>query len=256
MLQVLKAERCDIYTDVEGIYTSDPRIIPRARKISRITYEEMLEMASMGAKVLHTRSVEMAMRYRIPIQVLSSFEQVRGSDLPGTLVIEEGEQVEQQTISGITCSPDEAKVTLVTIADRPGIAAAIFGPLAQAAINVDMIAQSVSEDGQTTDLTFTVSRADLRKTCHILESVRSQIAYRQLLSADDIVKVSIIGIGMRSQVGIAQKMFHVLAQRGINIQAISTSEIKVSVLIAEEYMELAMRTLHSAYGLDQPDAQT
>ena len=241
----LGAGRCDIYTDVDGVYTCDPRIVTRARKLERITYEEMLEMASQGAKVLQTRSVEMAMKHGVRVQVLSSFE-----DRPGTLVVDEDEIMEQEVVSGIAYSRDEAKVTLRAVSDRPGVAAQIFGPLADAEINVDMIVQNVSLDGATTDLTFTVTKADLERAVAILGEQRESIGYAELLSDSSVVKVSIIGVGMRSHAGVAQRMFSTLAERGINIQVISTSEIKVSVLIAEEYTELALRALHTAYGLD------
>lgn len=241
----LGADRCDIYTDVDGIYTTDPRIVAKARKLDRITYEEMLELASVGAKVLQTRSVEMAMKHRVRVQVLSSFE-----DKPGTLVCDEDEIVEKELVSGIAYSRDETKVTLTRVPDRPGIAAAIFGPLADAAVNVDMIVQNVSEDGRFTDLTFTVAHSDLERTKQVLEAARGELGYERLLSDGDVVKVSVIGVGMRSHAGIAQKMFQILASEGINIQVISTSEIKISVLIAEKYTELALRALHTAYGLD------
>ena len=241
----LGADRCDIYTDVEGVYTSDPRIVQKARKIERITYEEMLEMASLGARVLETRSVALAMRHAVRLQVLSSF-----SDAPGTLVVDEGEILEQQVVSGIAYSRDEAKVTLIGVSDQPGIAASIFGPLAEAGINVDMIVQSVSADGSTTDLTFTVGRADLERARGILEAMQSDLGFRRMNAKGDVVKISVIGVGMRSHAGIAHVMFSALSERGINIQAISTSEIKISILIDEEYTELALRTLHTTYGLD------
>ncbi len=241
----LGAERCDIYTDVDGVYTSDPRVVTRARKLDRVTYEEMLEMASLGAKVLQTRSVEMAMKHHVRLQVLSSFE-----DGPGTLVVDEDEIVEQAIVSGITYSRDEAKVTLTRVPDRPGAAASIFGPLAEAAINVDMIVQNVSVGSDETGLTFTVPQADLARAVAVIEGVRENLDYGDLLSDPDVVKVSVIGVGMRSHAGVAQMMFATLAEKGINIQVISTSEIKVSVLVAEEYTELAVRSLHSAYGLD------
>jgi aspartate kinase len=241
----LHADRCDIFTDVDGVYTSDPRIVAKARKLGRITYEEMLEMASQGAKVLQTRSVEMAMIHRVRVQVLSSF-----TDTPGTLVVDEDEIVEKQVVSGIAYSRDEAKITVQRVADRPGVAAAIFGPLADDAINVDMIVQSASEDGRTADLTFTVARADLDRAVSVLEKGREAIGFAALKPDSNVVKVSVIGIGMRSHAGIAKQMFQTLADKGINIQVISTSEIKVSVLIAAEYTELALRALHSAYGLD------
>jgi aspartate kinase len=241
----LKADRCDIFTDVDGVYTTDPRIVAKARKLHRITYEEMLEMASQGAKVLQTRSVELAMKHRVRLQVLSSFE-----DLPGTLVVDEDEIMEQELVSGIAYSRDEAKITLRQVADRPGVAAGIFGPLAEASVNVDMIVQNISADGKTTDMTFTVARTDLERTVKILEEARSTLDYVTLAADPTVAKISVIGVGMRSHAGVARKMFEVLGQKRINIQVISTSEIKVSVLIAEEYSELALRALHSAYGLD------
>jgi aspartate kinase len=243
----LGADRCDIFTDVDGVYTTDPRIVAKARKLGRITYEEMLEMASQGAKVLQTRSVEMAMNHRVRVQVLSSF-----IDAPGTLVVDEDEIVEKQVVSGIAYSRDEAKITVQRVADRPGVAAAIFGPLADDAINVDMIVQSASEDGRTADLTFTVGRADLDRAVSVLERGRAAIGFAVLKPDPNVVKVSVIGIGMRSHAGVAKQMFQTLADKGINIQVISTSEIKVSVLIAAEYTELALRALHTAYGLDAP----
>ncbi|MEO5373792.1 MAG: aspartate kinase [Alphaproteobacteria bacterium] len=241
----LGADRCDIYTDVDGVYTTDPRIVAKARKLDRITYEEMLEMASLGAKVLQTRSVEMAMKHRVRLQVLSSF-----NHSPGTLVCDEDEIVERQLVSGIAYSRDDAKITLVGVADRPGVAAAIFGPLAEANVNVDMIVQNISEDGKTTDLTFTVAKGDLVRAQEVLEKCRPDLRFARLVPDPNVVKVSVIGVGMRSHAGVAQTMFSALAERNINIQVISTSEIKVSVLIAEEYTELALRALHSAYGLD------
>ncbi|HUE19644.1 MAG TPA: aspartate kinase [Stellaceae bacterium] len=241
----LGAERCDIFTDVDGVYTSDPRIVAKARKLDRITYEEMLEFASQGAKVLQTRSVEMAMNHRVRVQVLSSFE-----DVPGTLVVDEDEILEKQVVSGIAYSRDEAKVVLRKVPDRPGVAAAIFGPLAEHAINVDMIVQNISDDGKTTDLTFTVTKADLARTVAALEAQKKILGFVALKPDPNVVKISVIGVGMRSHAGVAQKMFSTLAEKGINIQVISTSEIKVSVLVAEEYAELAVRALHTAYGLD------
>ncbi|MBP2291837.1 aspartate kinase [Azospirillum rugosum] len=246
----LKADRCDIYTDVDGVYTTDPRIVTKARKLSKITYEEMLELASQGAKVLQTRSVEMAMNHRVRVQVLSSFEEAAGSALPGTLVVDEDEIVEKEVVSGIAYSRDEAKITLIGVADRPGVAANIFGPLTDAAINVDMIVQNVSEDGTSTDMTFTVGKADIARAVKVLEDAKAELNYRRLASDANVVKVSVIGVGMRSHTGVAQRMFKALADKGINIQVISTSEIKISVLIAEEYAELALRALHTAYGLD------
>jgi len=241
----LHADRCDIYTDVDGVYTCDPRIVAKARKLAKITYEEMLEMASLGAKVLQTRSVEMAMNHRVRVQVLSSF-----ADLPGTLVVDEDEIVEKEVVSGIAYSRDEAKITLTKVADKPGVAAAIFGPLAEASINVDMIVQNVSEDGRTTDLTFTVTKADLDRAVKALEDRRREIGFEKLIPDPSVVKVSVIGVGMRSHAGVALTMFKTLAEKGINIQVISTSEIKISVLIDEQYLELALRALHTAYGLD------
>ncbi len=240
----VKADRCDIFTDVDGVYTTDPRIVAKARKLDKITYEEMLEMASQGAKVLQTRSVEMAMNHRVRVQVLSSFV-----DAPGTLVVDEDEILEQHVVSGIAYSRDEAKITVQKVPDRPGVAAAIFGPLAENAINVDMIVQNVSEDGQA-DLTFTVARADLDRAMSVLEQRRDLLGFAALKPDSNVVKISVIGVGMRSHAGVAQQMFKTLSEKGINIQVISTSEIKVSVLIATEYTELALRALHTAYGLD------
>jgi aspartate kinase len=241
----LQADRCDIFTDVDGVYTTDPRIVAKARKLDKISYEEMLEMASVGAKVLQIRSVEMAMKHRVRLQVLSSFE-----DTPGTLVVDEDEIMEQELVSGIAYSRDEAKITLLKVADRPGIAASIFGPLADANINVDMIVQNVSETGDTTDMTFTVSKADFERAKQVIEGQRNQVQFAGMIADSNVVKVSVIGVGMRSHAGIAQRMFKALAEKGINIQVISTSEIKISVLVAEEYTELAVRALHTAYGLD------
>ncbi|MCZ6859636.1 MAG: aspartate kinase [Alphaproteobacteria bacterium] len=241
----LRAERCDIYTDVDGVYTCDPRIVAKARKLDKITYEEMLEFASQGAKVLQTRSVAMAMRNHVRLLVRSTFE-----DVPGTLVIGEDEIMEQSVVSGIAYNRDEAKITLVQVADRPGVAAAIFGPLADSNISVDMIVQNISEDGKTTDLTFTVPKADLEPALSTLKKKRKDLNCVNILSDAEVVKISIIGVGMRSHAGVAHMMFSTLADKGINIQVISTSEIKVSVLIAEEYTELALRALHTAYGLD------
>jgi aspartate kinase len=241
----LEADRCDIFTDVDGVYTTDPRIVPRARKLDKITFEEMLEMASLGAKILQTRSVELAMRKHVRLQVLSSFE-----DVPGTLVVDEDEIVEQETITGIAYSRDEAKITLQGVPDRPGVAARIFGPLAEASINVDMIVQNVAADGSATDITFTVPRAELAHALKVLEKAKAELNFSKISGDDGVAKVSIIGVGMRSHAGVAQKMFKTLAEKGINIQVISTSEIKVSVLISEEYTELAIRALHTAFGLD------
>jgi aspartate kinase len=249
--------RCDIYTDVDGVYTTDPRIDPKARRIERISYEEMLELASLGAKVLQTRSVELAMVHRVPLRVRSSFddpdspfqvtEDGRG---PGTLVCEEDETMEQQVVSGIAYSRDEAQVAIRRVKDKPGVSASIFGPLADAGISVDMIVQNVSADGEFANLTFTVARKDLQRALKVLEENREKIGFQEIASADDVAKVSIVGIGMRSHAGVAARMFRTLAEKGINIKAITTSEIKVSVLIDEAYLELAIRALHSAYGLD------
>jgi aspartate kinase len=240
----LGADRCDIYTDVDGVYTTDPRIVAKARKLSRISYEEMLELASVGAKVLQTRSVELAMKEKVRVQVLSSFE-----DLPGTLVVDEEEIVEKEVVTGIAYSRDEAKLTVRRVPDRPGIAAAVFGALASANVNVDMIVQNVAEDG-TTDMTFTVGRSDLPRAQEALSHARQEIGYWEILADTNVAKISVVGIGMRSHAGIASRMFKTLAEKGINIQVISTSEIKVSILIAADYTELAVRSLHTAYDLD------
>jgi aspartate kinase len=240
----LKADRCDIYTDVDGIYTTDPRIVPQARKLARISYEEMLELASVGAKVLQTRSVELAMNERVRVQVVSSF-----ADLPGTLVVDEDEIVEQQNVSGIAYSREDAKITLRHVPDRPGIAAAVFGALAQHNVNVDMIVQNVSADGMT-DMTFTVSKTDLPLARATLADAQPQIGFSEVLADPNVAKISVVGVGMRSHAGVANTMFRALADKAINIQVISTSEIKVSVLVAAEYTELAVRSLHTAYGLD------
>ena len=240
----LGADRCDIFTDVEGVFTADPRIVATARKLTKITYEEMLELASLGAKVLQIRAVEMAMKHQVPLQVASSF-----TDTPGTFVVDEDDIVEQERVSGIAYSRDEAKITVMGVADRPGVAASIFGPLADGNVNVDMIVQNISADG-TTDLTFTVTEADLDRSIAILEETRSAVAYDRLVADQGVVKVSVIGVGMRSHAGVAQTMFAALAEKGINIQVISTSEIKISVLVSEDYTELAVRALHAAYGLD------
>ncbi len=241
----LGAERCDIYTDVDGVYTSDPRIVTKARKLDRITYEEMLEMASVGAKVLQTRSVELAMKHGVRVQVLSAFEPG-----PGTLVVDEDEIVEKAIVSGIAYSRDEAKITLRQVQDRPGVAAAIFGPLAKSSINVDMIVQNVSTESNTTDLTFTVGKAEFERALKVIEDNCAHLDYAELSGDPNVVKVSVIGVGMRSHAGVAQQMFTALGEKGINIQVITTSEIKISVLVAEEYTELAVRALHTAYGLD------
>ncbi len=249
----LKADRCDIYTDVDGVYTTDPRIVPRARKLSRITYEEMLELASVGAKVLQTRSVELAMKEKMVVQVLSSF-----SDAPGTLVVDEDDEMERMIVVGVVADRGEAKVTLVGVPDVPGVVAGIFGPLADANINVDMIVQNIAKGEGTTDVTFTVPRAQLPASLAVLETAQAGIGFKQLISDDDVAKISVVGVGMKSHAGVAATMFRALASRGINIQAITTSEIKVSVLIPQDYVELAVRVLHTAYGLDGPaaDAET
>lgn len=247
----LGAERCDIYTDVDGVYTTDPRIAPKARKLPKVSYEEMLEMASLGAKVLQTRSVELAMKERVPLQVLSSFNQELGSELPGTLLVDESEVMEKHVVNGITYTRDDAKVTLRNVPDMPGIAAKIFGPLSDANINVDMIVQNISPDNRSTDMTFTVPRADLAKALDVLNQMREDVDQNvEVIFSPEIVKVSVIGIGMKSHTGVAQTMFQTLADKGINIQLISTSEIKISVLIHKDYLELAIRALHTAYGLD------
>jgi aspartate kinase len=249
--------RCDIYTDVDGVYTSDPRLVARARKLDRVSYEEMLEMASAGAKVLQTRSVELAMVYKVPLQVRSSFEPPDAADQnrpdgsgPGTLVCDEDSIVEQHVVSGIAYSKDEAKVSIRRVKDKPGVSASIFGPLAEADISVDMIVQNVSADGETANITFTVARKDLRKALEVLQGVKDKVGYHELSHSLDVAKVSVIGIGMRSHAGVAARMFKSLAEKGINIQAIATSEIKISVLIDEAYTELAVRSLHTAYGLE------
>jgi aspartate kinase len=245
----LKAERCDIYTDVDGIYTTDPRIVPSARKLAHISYEEMLELASVGAKVLQTRSVELAMNERVRVRVLSSFKDQTANDNEGTMVVDEDEIVEKQNVSGIAYSRDDAKLTVRRVPDRPGIAAAIFGELAAQNVNVDMIVQNLAADG-TTDMTFTVGKADLPRARAALDGIRPQIGYAELLADPNVAKISVVGVGMRSHAGVANTMFRALADKAINIQVISTSEIKVSVLIAAEYTELAVRALHTAYGLD------
>jgi aspartate kinase len=242
----LKADRCDIYTDVDGVYTTDPRIVPKARRLEKIAFEEMLEMASLGAKVLQTRSVEIAMLHRVPVRVLSTFD----ADAGGTLLCDEEDIVEKKPVTGIAYTRDEAKITLHRISDQPGVAAAIFGPLADAGVNVDMIVQNVSPDGRRTDLTFTVTRGEFPRAMAAIEAAAPAIGYKDVTSDATVAKVSIIGIGMRAHPGVAQTMFRTLSEKGINIQVISTSEIKVSVLIAEEYVELAVRALHSAYELD------
>ena len=240
----IKADRCDIYTDVEGVYTTDPRIVPKAKKLDKITYEEMLEMASLGAKVLQTRSVAMAMSHGVRVQVLSSF-----TNKPGTMVVDEEEIVENQVVSGITYAKSEAQVTIVGVKNKPGIASDVFTLLAQSNINVDMIIQNETEDGRKTDLTFTVTENDLDKSQEVLKEAKD-IEFDNLITDENVVKISVVGVGMRSHAGVAATMFKTLADKGINIQVISTSEIKISVLIDTEYTELAVRALHTAYGLD------
>ena len=250
----INADRCDIYTDVDGVYTTDPRLVPQAGKLERISYEEMLEMASLGAKVLQTRSVELAMTQHVRLQVRSSFDapdaQEPQNGLAGTLICNEDEIMEQEIVSGIAYARSEAKITLLGVADQPGIAARIFGPLADASINVDMIVQNVAADGAKTDVTFTVSQDELERTMDVIAQVREDVDCADVNTAPDMAKISIVGVGMRSHAGVAQKMFTVLADRGINIHVISTSEIKISVLIDSDYAELAVRALHSAYDLD------
>jgi len=244
----LKAERCDIYTDVDGVYTTDPRIVPEARKLQKVGYEEMLEMASLGAKVLQTRSVELAMKENVRLQVLSSFQ-----DTPGTLLVNEEEIMERRKVTGIAYSKNEAKVTLINVENTPGVAAKIFSPLADSEINVDMIVQNVSEDGLKTNVTFTVPKTDLQKALEALDAAqkKGELVYGKLLSDSNVAKVSVIGIGMQSHAGIAQTMFSTLASKGINILVITTSEIKISVLIDEESSDDAVRMLHAAYELDK-----
>lgn len=248
----MKATRCDIYTDVDGIYTTDPRIVKKAKRIPAIAYEEMLELASVGAKVLQTRSVELAMKEQVRVQVLSSFDDNPApmeNSLPGSLVVSEDEIMEKEQVTGIAYSLNEAKIVVKDIPDHPGIAASIFEPLARENVNVDMIVQS-SGSNQKTDMTFTVPKTDLLNVQNILEREREHIGFAEMLTDDDVVKISVVGIGMRSHTGVANTMFKTLAERSINVQVISTSEIKVSVLIAAEYVELAVRALHTAYGLD------
>ena len=254
------ADRCDIYTDVDGVYTSDPRIVTRARKLSMITFEEMLELASLGAKVLQTRSVGLAMKEGVRIQVLSSFAEedgVTADDHPGTLIVSEQEMensdMERQVITGIAHDKNESKITLTKVPDKPGAVAAIFEPLAEAAINVDMIIQNVGRDRGETDVTFTAPTGDLDRTRQVLEGAQEAIGYNRLLTDSNVAKLSVVGVGMKSHAGVASTMFKSLADRGVNIQAITTSEIKVSVLIEADYTELALRVLHTAYGLDAPD---
>ncbi len=253
----IKADRCDIYTDVDGVYTTDPRIEPKARRLAKISFEEMLEMASLGAKVLQVRSVELAMVHRVRTFVRSSFDdpddpRLAGlADPPGTLICDEDEIVEQQVVTGIAYAKDEAQISLRRVADRPGVAAAIFGPLAEAHINVDMIVQNISEDGKFTDMTFTVPSGDVDKALAVLEKVKASIGFDVIQHDEGMSKVSVIGIGMRSHAGVAATAFKALADRSINIRAITTSEIKISILIDGPYTELAVRTLHSVYGLDK-----
>ncbi len=246
------AGRCDIYTDVDGVYTTDPRIVRNAKKLEKVAYEEMLEMASQGAKVLQTRSVEMAMNHNVVVQVLSSFADSPIGSIGGTLLVREEDIVEKERVTGIAYSRDEARITVSGVQDRPGVSAAIFVPLAKAGVNVDMIVQNVTPDGKDTDVTFTISRSDLDNAKKVIEHTASEgkIAYRALHTAADVAKVSVIGVGMRSHAGIAGEMFTTLAEKGINILLITTSEIKISVLIEEAYLELAIRALHTAYGLD------
>jgi aspartate kinase len=249
----MNADRCDIYTDVDGVYTTDPRIVPRARKLDTVTYEEMLELASVGAKVLQTRSVGLAMRTNMPLQVLSSFE-----DKPGTMIVGDeaigDKDMERNIITGIAYDKNDARITLTGIPDRPGVVAAVFGPLAEANINVDMIVQNIPRPGEASDLTFTVPAVSLAHAVSALEKANGSIGFSEIITDTNVVKVSAVGVGMRSNAGIAATMFRTLADRGINIVAITTSEIKVSVLIPEEYTELAVRVLHTAYGLDAEDA--
>jgi aspartate kinase len=254
----LEADVCDIYTDVDGVYTTDPRIVAKAKRLAKISYEEMLEMASLGSKVLQTRSVELAMVYKVKTRVLSSFVapnamkpfNAENMEDIGTIVCDEDEIVEQQVVSGIAYAKDEAKVTLLNVDDKPGIAARIFGPLADANINVDMIVQNVTADGKHTDMTFTVQAAELARALEVIKKAKADIGHVDVKSSADVVKISVIGVGMRSHAGVAAQMFKTLSEKGINIHAISTSEIKVSVLIDAAYAELAVRALHSAYGLD------
>ena len=245
----IHADRCDIYTDVDGVYTTDPRVVHKARRLDKVSFEEMLEMASLGAKVLQVRSVEVAMVHKVRLYVRSSFDDPADPKL-GTLICEEEDIVEQQVVTGIAFSRDEAQITLRDVADKPGVAATIFGPLADANINVDMIIQVVSDDTTTTDLTFTVPSAEFERAKGILESRRDAIGFTRLQGTQDVVKISAIGVGMRSHSGVAARAFKALAEKGVNIRAITTSEIKFSMLIDEPYTELAVRTLHTLYGLD------
>ena len=251
----IRADRCDIYTDVDGVYTTDPRVVPQAQRLEKVAYEEMLELASLGAKVMQVRSVELAMVHNVRIFVRSSFDPPEKIDPhgnpPGTLICDEGEIMEQQTVTGIAFSRDEAQISIREVLDKPGVAAAIFGPLAEANINVDMIVQNVSPDGKTTDLTFTVPAADYQRSLDTIAKAKTAIGYKRLDGATDVAKVSVIGIGMRSHAGVAAQAFSALAERSINIRAITTSEIKFSLLIDAAFTELAVRTLHSLYGLDR-----
>jgi len=251
----VRADRCDIYTDVDGVYTTDPRIVPRARKLKRVTYEEMLELASVGAKVLQTRSVGLAMKENVRVRVLSSMID-QDDDDAGTLIVSEEElgDMERQLITGIAHDKNEAKITLIAVPDRPGAVASIFAPLADAGINVDMIIQNVAHSAGSTDVTFTVPASDLPRSLDVLDKAKGEIGYEAIVHDSRVAKISIVGVGMRSHAGVASTMFTTLGDRGINIQAISTSEIKVSVLIEEDYTELAVRVLHTAYGLDAEDA--
>jgi aspartate kinase len=242
----LKANRCDIYTDVNGVYTTDPRIVPAARKLDKIAYEEMLEMASLGAKVLQTRSVEMAMNHDVIVQVLNSF-----NDEAGTLLVKEEDIMEQKRITGIAYSRDDARISLTEIANIPGMSASLFAPLAKAGINVDMIVQNVTEGGKSTDITFTVPKSDLDMALQVVEKLRDKLKFKSLHADKNVAKISVVGVGMRSHTGIAQTMFEALAEKNINISVISTSEIKISVLIGEEYTELAVRALHAAFELEK-----
>ncbi|MEZ5707933.1 MAG: aspartate kinase [Blastomonas sp.] len=257
----IKADRCDIYTDVDGVYTTDPRIVAKARKLKNVTYEEMLELASVGAKVLQTRSVGLAMKEGVRVQVLSSFIEdgaPAADTLPGTMIVGddelEGMDVERQLITGIAHDKNEAKITLTRVPDKPGAVANIFSPLADAAINVDMIIQNVGRDKGETDVTFTVPQADLARSMDLLDKAKEKIGYNRLIPDTNVAKISVVGVGMKSHAGVASTMFKALADRGVNIIAITTSEIKVSVLIEEDYTELAVRVLHTAYGLDAVEA--
>src|SRR5579871_3092629 len=251
----IRADRCDIYTDVDGVYTTDPRVVPRARRLDKIAYEEMLELASLGAKVMQVRSVELGMVHNVRIFVRSSFDRPEDIDPygtpPGTLICDEEEIMEQQTVTGIAFSRDEAQISVREVEDKPGVAAAIFIPLAEANINVDMIVQNVTADGKTTDITFTVPAADYQRALDVLVKAKTAIGYKRFDGATDVAKISVIGIGMRSHAGVAAQAFRALAERAINIRAITTSEIKFSLLIDAAFTELAVRTLHSLYGLDR-----